>query len=295
MTADAALARMQPARRDTRTRRPLRALGGYLAAAFTIAVALVWLLPLCFTVLMSLRPPAEPVTQGSIFFGSALTLENYARAWSIAPWPVHYLNSIIFVVGTLLVQWVTISMAGYAFARMRFFGRDVLLLVLLLQLMIPPGVLLVQNFATVRDLGLYDTHWAMMLPYWGSAFGTLLLRQAFREIPLELEEAARMDGANWLQVMRHIYVPLAIPSYVAFSVVSVSSHWNEFLWPLVVTQSENVRPLTVALSRLIRTADQGSMYSLLMAGTLLVIAPLSILFIRFQRRFIESFASSGIK
>ncbi|MDX2160013.1 MAG: carbohydrate ABC transporter permease [bacterium] len=269
--------------------------GGQLTTGFTILLALAWLTPLIFTILMSFRPPGEAVTQGSIFFGSTLTLENYRRAWEIAPWPAHYLNSVIFVVGTLVVQFFTVTMAAYAFARMKFFGRDLLLIVLLLQLMIPPVVLLVQNFATIRDLGLFDTHWAMMMPYWGSAFGTLLLRQAFREIPLELEEAARMDGANWYQVMRNIYVPLAVPTYIAFALVSVSSHWNEFLWPLVITQSESVRPLTVALNKLIRTADQGSMYSLLMAGTILVIAPLSLLFIAFQRRFVESFASSGIK
>ncbi len=270
-------------------------LGSRVVTFFTMVIALIWLTPLIFTLLMSFRPPAEAITQGGIFFGSAITLENYVNAWNIAPWHLHYLSSIIFVVGTLVVQWVTVTMAGYAFARMKFAGRNILLILLLMQLMIPPGVLLVQNFATVRDLGLFDTHWAMMLPYWGSAFGTLLLRQTFREIPIDLEEAARIDGANWFQLMRRIYIPLAIPAYIAFSLVSISSHWNEFLWPLVVTQSEHVRPLTVALSRLIRTADQGSMYSLLMAGTVFVVAPLSILFILFQRRFVESFASSGIK
>jgi sn-glycerol 3-phosphate transport system permease protein len=269
---------------------------GSRAATFgTVIMALFWLMPLVFTILMSFRPPAEPVTRGNIFFGTSITLENYTSAWDIAPWLRHYLNSIIFVVGTLLVQLVTISMAGYAFARMHFFGRNILLIVILLQLMIPPGVLLAQNFATIRDLGLFDTHWAMMLPYWGSAFGTLLLRQTFREIPYELEEAARIDGANWFQVMRNVYVPLSVPAYIAFGLVSVSSHWNEYLWPLVITQSDSVRPLTVALTKLIRTADQGSLYSLLMAGTILVILPLSLLFIGFQRRFVESFASSGIK
>lgn len=270
-------------------------IGSHLLSIFTIVLAIIWLLPLIFTILMSFRPPAEAVTQGNVFFGSTITLENYANAWSVAPWPRHYLNSVIFVVGTLVVQFFTITTAGYAFARMKFFGRDVLLIIMLLQLMIPPGVLLVQNFATIRDLGLFDTYWAMMMPYWGSAFGVLLLRQSFREIPYELEEAARIDGANLFQLLRTIYVPLAIPAYIAFAVVSVSSHWNEFLWPLVITQSDNVRPLTVALNKLIRTADQGSMYSLLMAGTVLVIAPLSLVFIRYQRRFVESFASSGIK
>ncbi|MFN8372733.1 MAG: carbohydrate ABC transporter permease [Anaerolineae bacterium] len=265
------------------------------ADVLTIAVCLLWLMPLLFSVLMSFRPQSEPVSSGNIFFGSRLTLENYESALAVAPWGWHYLNSIIFVVGTLAVQVFTITGAGYAFARMKFFGRDVLLLVMLLQLMIPPGVLLVQNFATVRELGLYDTRWALMLPYWASSFGTLLLRQTFREIPLELEEAARIDGANLFQILRSVYIPLSIPAYVAFALVSVSSHWNEFLWPFVVTRSDEVRPLTVGLNKLFQTSDVGALYGQLMAGTLLVIAPLVILFLLFQRRFIASFAQSGLK
>jgi sn-glycerol 3-phosphate transport system permease protein len=186
-------------------------------------------------------------------------------------------------------------MAGYAFARMKFFGRQFLLYVVLLQLMIPTGVLLVQNLATIRTLGLFDTRVALMAPYWGSAFGVLLLRQTFREVPFDLEEAARIDGANLWQVLRHIYMPLSIPAYIAFALVSISSHWNEFLWPFIVTRTPEVRPLTVGLNRLFQTSEVGALYGQLMAGTIIVIAPLVILFMLFQRRFIESFASSGIK
>ena len=134
--------------------------------------------------------------------------------------------------GTLLVQLFTVTAAAYAFARMKFFGRNILLLIILLQLMIPSGVLLVQNFRMINTLGLFDTRIALMLPYWGSAFGVLLLRQTFREVPIELEEAARIDGASLYQVIRHVYVVNAVPAYLAFALVSVSSHWNEFLWPL---------------------------------------------------------------
>lgn len=266
-----------------------------IADIVIIVISLIWMLPLIFSILMSFRPERDPITNGNIFFGSTISLENYQQAWAVSPWLTHYLNSIIFVVGTLAVQVVTVTMAGYAFARMKFFGRDVLLFIILLQLMIPTGVLLVQNFATVRTLGLYDTHIALMLPYWGSAFGTLLMRQAFREVPFELEEAARIDGANWWHIMRHVYIPLSMPSYVAFALVSISSHWNEFLWPFIVTRSEEVQPLTVGLNKLFQTSDVGALYGQLMAGTLMVIAPLVVLFILFQRRFIESFATSGIK
>ncbi|MBK8026744.1 MAG: carbohydrate ABC transporter permease [Chloroflexi bacterium] len=261
----------------------------------TGAVAIVWMLPLIFAVLVSFRPQAEPVSIGNIFFGSRLTLDNYQAAWNIAPWGWHYVNSILFVVGVLVVQIVTVTMAGYAFARLHFFGRGFFLFLILLQLMIPTAALLAQNFATIRTLGLYDTRWALMMPYWGSAFGVLLMRQTFRGVPLEFEEAARIDGANWWQVMRNVYIPLAFPAYIAFALVSISSHWNEFLWPFIVTRTEEVRPLTVGLNKLYSTTELGALYGQLLAGTLLVIAPLVILFMLFQRRFIESFASSGLK
>lgn len=270
-------------------------LGNRIATALTAILALIWLIPLIFSILMSIRPEAEPVTVGNIFFGSTLTTTNYEAALAVAPWGWHYVTSVIFVVGVLVVQVVTVSMAGYAFARLHFFGRDLLLVVMLLQIMIPTGVLLVQNFATIRALGLFDTRWALMMPYWGSAFGVLLLRQTFRGVPFELEEAARIDGANWVQIMRNVYVPLSIPAYVAFALVSISSHWNEFLWPFIVTRTEVVRPLTVGLNKLFQTSEMGALYSQLMAGTIIVIAPLVVLFLLFQRRFIESFASSGIK
>lgn len=267
----------------------------YLVTVFTFALAIFWLLPLVFALLMSLRPSTEPINVGNIFFGTQITLNNYANAWQVSDWGAHYVNSLIFVFGTLIVQLVTVTMAGYAFARMTFLGRGVLLGLILLQLMIPSSVLLVQNFATIRALGLFDTHLALMMPYWGSAFGVLMMRQTFRGVPFELEEAARSDGANLWQVMRHVYVPLSIPSYVAFAIISISSHWNEFLWPFIVTRSDSVRPLTVGLNKLFFTTEVGAQYGQLLAGTLLVIAPLILLFALFQRQFIESFATSGLK
>jgi len=273
----------------------------------TAGLSILWLLPLIFTVLMSFRPSNIPITIGNIFIGCdpnatggflagcSITGQNYADAWAVAPWPQHFLTSIIVVSGTLLVQLITMTLTGYAFAKMKFPGRGLLLGLILLQLMIPTGVLLVQNLQLVRDLGIFDTRWALMAPYWGTAFGVLLMRQTFREIPTDLEEAARIDGANTLQILRTIYVPLSIPTYVAFALVSVSARWNEFLWPFIATRTQEVRPLTVGLNQLYQTTEVGAQFGELMAGTLIVIAPLVILFILFQRQFIESFATSGIK
>lgn len=266
-----------------------------VADAVTVGISLLFLLPLIFAILMSFRPRQDPITDGNIFFGSEITTANYEEAWVVAPWERHFAVSVIFVVGVLVVQFFTVTTAAYAFARMKFFGRNILLYLMLLQIMIPTGVLLVQNLALIRTLGVFDSVWALMMPYWGSAFGVLLLRQTFRDVPYELEEAARIDGANLFQVMWNVYVPLSIPAYVAFALVSISSHWNEFLWPFIVTRTEEVRPLTVGLNKLYQTTEVGALYGQLMAGTIIVIAPLVILFLLFQRRFIESFASSGIK
>lgn len=270
-------------------------LGTVLYDIITAVLAFIWLVPLISAILMSLRPANEPLTQGNIFFGSHLTITNFITAWEVVPWHVHYVTSIIVVFGILGVQVVTITLAGYAFARMKFAGKNFLLALVLLQLMIPTGVLLVQNFATIRTLGLFDTRIAMMIPYWGSAFGTLLIRQAFLDVPIELEEAARVDGAHVFHLLRYVYVPIAFPAYVAFSLVSISSHWNEFFWPFIVTRSEFNRPVTVGLNLLLNASDVGALYGQQMAGSIFVIAPLVILFVFFQRQFIESYARSGLR
>lgn len=265
------------------------------ADVFTAAFSLFWLLPLIFAVLMAFRPRVDPITNGNIFFGSEITLANFQSAWNVAPWGMHFLTSVLVVFGVVIVQLITCTLAGYAFAKLRFPGRGVLLFLILLQLMIPTGVLLVQNLATIRAIGVFDTRWALMMPYWGSAFGVLLMRQTFRGIPSDLEEAARIDGANTFQVLWNVYIPLSIPTYVAFSLVTISARWNEFLWPFIATRTEEVRPLTVGLNKLFQATESGALYGQLMAGTIIVILPLTVLFILFQRQFIESFASSGIK
>lgn len=266
-----------------------------ILVALITTVVLVWLGPLLVSALMSIRPMDSPITQGNVFFGRRVTFENFREAWGTANWLRHYLNSAVIVVGILSMQIVTITLAGYAFARMKFPGSSLLLFFVLLQLMIPTDVLLVQNFATIRAVGLFDTRTAVMVPYWGSALGMLLLRQTFREVPIDYEDASRIDGAGYLQRIWHIYVPLSKSGYIAFSLVSISFHWNSFLWPMIVTRSAETRPVTVGLNMLLQTMDVGARYSPLMAGSLIVIGPLVLVFAVFQRQFLESFAKSGIK
>jgi sn-glycerol 3-phosphate transport system permease protein len=134
-----------------------------------------------------------------------------------------------------------------------------------------------------------------MLPYFGSAFGTFLMRQTFKSIPRDLDDAARMDGCTWWQTLWHVYVPSSTSAYIAFGLSSISFHWNEFLWPLVVTNSPQSRPLTVGLAVLTQFGELGAQWPLVTAGTLIIVAPLLVLFLLFQKQFAESFVHTGVK
>ena len=255
------------------------------------ALGLLWILPLAYAVWAAFHPPAY-ATRFDLF--APLTLDNFARAWQAAPFPRYFANTFLLVTMVLAAQLVLSTLAGYAFARFEFRGRDFVFMLVLLQLMIMPDVLLVENYRSMSQLGIRDTVFAIGLPYFASAFGIFLLRQTFKTVPRELEEAARMEGANALQVLWKVYVPLAQPIYVAYGLVSVSHHWNNFLWPLIITNSVESRPLTVGL-QVFSSTDQGIDWSVITAATLMSAAPLLIAFLLFQRQFVQSFMRAGIR
>ena len=203
------------------------------------------------------------------------------------------LNTFLLVTMVLAAQLVLSTLAGYAFARFEFRGRDFVFMLVLLQLMIMPDVLLVENYRSMSQLGIRDTVFAIGLPYFASAFGIFLLRQTFKTVPRELEEAARMEGANALQVLMKVMCRWP-PIYVAYGLVSVSHHWNNFLWPLIITNSVESRPLTVGL-QVFSSTDQGIDWSVITAATLMSAAPLLIAFLLFQRQFVQSFMRAGIR
>lgn len=255
------------------------------------ALGLLWILPLAYAVWAAFHPPAY-ATRFDLF--APLTLDNFSRAWQAAPFPRYFANTFLLVTMVLAAQLVLSTLAGYAFARFEFRGRDFVFMLVLLQLMIMPDVLLVENYRSMSQLGIRDTVFAIGLPYFASAFGIFLLRQTFKTVPRELEEAARMEGANALQVLWKVYVPLAKPIYVAYGLVSVSHHWNNFLWPLIITNSVESRPLTVGL-QVFSSTDQGIDWSVITAATLMSAAPLLIAFLLFQRQFVQSFMRAGIR
>lgn len=254
-------------------------------------LALVWIAPLAYAVWTAFHPSEF---SARFTLTAPLTLENFRNAWAAAPFARYFLNTALLVTLILGVQLVLCTLAAYAFARYRFRGRDLVFSLVLVQLMIMPDVLLVENYRTLSRIGLIDTLLGIGLPYFASAFAIFLLRQTFLGVPRELDEAARVEGAGPLQTLWRVYVPLARPVYLAFALVSVSYHWNNFLWPLVVTNSVESRPLTVGL-QVFASTDQGIDWSIITAATLLTSGPLLVAFILFQRQFVQSFMRAGIK
>ncbi len=268
-----------------------RTLVGKLEMLGTWLLALLWISPLLYA-FWSAFHPAEFSTKFDL--SAPLTLDNFREAMIVAPFPRYMLNTFLLVTMILGAQFVVCTLAAYAFARYQFFGREVVFILVLIQLMIMPDVLIVENYRIMSFLGLVDTIPAIGLPYMASAFGIFLLRQTFKTIPKELLEAARVEGASPLQVLWKVYVPLARPVYLAYGLVSVSYHWNNFLWPLVITNSVETRPLTVGLA-IFAAPESGVDWSVITAGTLLAVAPLLIAFLLFQKQFVQSFMRAGIK
>lgn len=262
-----------------------------LTTAGAWLLAIIWVSPLLYSVWSAFHAPSYG-TSFNLF--APWTLENFERVWSAAPFARYFVNTFLLVSLILACQLVVCTMAAYAFVSFPFRGSEVLFMLVLIQLMIMPEALLVENYKTIGRLGLLDTTMAMALPYLASAFGIFLLRQTFKSIPKELEEAARLEGANPLQVLLRVFVPVAKPTYIAYGLVTVSYHWNNFLWPLVVTNSVETRPITVGL-QVFATVEQGVDWSLVTAATLLSVAPLLIAFLLFQRQFVQSFMRAGIR
>jgi len=259
------------------------------AAAWLLG--LLWVLPLAYAFWTAFHP-GEFSTR---FVPTApLTLDNFVNAWHAAPFARYFVNTVALVTMVLAAQLVLVTLAAYAFARLEFPGRGLLFALVLVQLMIMPDVLIVENYRTMATLGLKDTIVAIGLPYMASAFGIFLLRQTFKTVPRELDEAARVEGCGPLAVLWKVYVPLARPVYLAYALVSVSYHWNNFLWPLIITNSVESRPVTVGL-QVFSATDQGIDWSIITAATLLTTAPLLVAFLLFQRQFVQSFMRAGIR
>ncbi|HSK69965.1 MAG TPA: carbohydrate ABC transporter permease [Candidatus Limnocylindria bacterium] len=266
--------------------------GKFLAYLFMYAFALLCIIPLIWLVKTAFTPQAYAT---DLFRLGWPTLDNFRRIWNAAPWTGYYVNTFLIVAGVLAAQFVTITLAGYAFARLDFYLKNVLFVLFLTQIMIAADVLILPNYKTVAAMGLSNRLLGVMLPFFSSAMGTFLMRQTIKTIPYELEEAARMDGCSLFTLLIRIYLPLLVPGFIAHGLIAASYQWNNFLWPLIVIDSVAKRPLTVGLAIFAQSYETGAQWSDVCSATFLVVAPLLVLFLLFQKRFIESFTYSGIK
>lgn len=257
----------------------------------TWLLALIWLLPLLYAVWAAIHPRAYEVR---LALFAPLTFDNFVRAWDGAPFTRYFFNTFRLVILIPVCQFVFCSLAAYSFVCFPFRGSKIIFMFVLLQMLIMPEVLMVENYHTINRLGLLDTTVAIALPYMATGFGIFLFRQAFKSIPKEIEDAARIDGAGVIRILVHVYVPLSKLTYLTYGLVSVCYQWNNFLWPLVVTNTAKSRPITVGL-KVFTSIEQGVDWSLLMAATLISVAPLLIAFLVFQRRFVQSYMRAGIR
>lgn len=274
------------------TERARYTLGNWLLALFLVPTAFFMLAPFIWMISTSLKSAGAVFEYPPTFIPDPPRWDNYRRVFEVLPFARFFLNSLFVAAAVTLLQLVTSSLAAYAFARLRFPGRDALFLGYLGTLMIPAQVVIIPNFILLGYLGWIDTYQALILPAAFSAFGTFLLRQYFLTIPGELEDAAVVDGASHFQIYSRVILPLSGPALSALAIFTFLFNWNSFLYPLVVTNSTQMSTLTVGLNTL--QGQYNTAWTLLMAGSVIALLPVLVVFIFAQRYFIKGITMTGI-
>jgi multiple sugar transport system permease protein len=266
---------------------------GHLALHILLILgSVIMLLPFFWMLSTSLKPGADVFREfPPRWIPATFQWSNYKEALTSMPFDRFYVNSFIVAISVTTLQLLTASLAAFAFARLRFKGRDVLFFIYLSALMIPFPVLLVPNFIIIRNLGWFDTYAALIVPVSFSAFSTFLLRQYYRGIPIELDEAARIDGASSFRVWWQIIFPNSRPALAALAIFIFLGNWNEFLWPLVVTNAEAMRTVPVGLNAF--KGQYTVKWELLMAGAVVGMLPVLIVYMLAQNWVIKGMSVTG--
>mgnify|MGYP002348201133 CR=1 FL=1 len=250
-------------------------------------------LPFWWMIVTSVKPFDEVYTKPYALYTKHFHWRNYPDVLQSLPFMQYLWNTIKVTTGVCIGTMITSSLAAYAFARLRFPGRNKLFFVYLATLMVPRQVVLIPNFLLFKNLGLLDNPWSLILSGVFTAYGTFLLRQFFLSIPKELEEAAVIDGYGYWNRFLHIILPLAKPALTTLFILTLLSSWNEYLNALVFLQSEGQRTLTLGLALL--RGDFDVKWNQVMAATLFSIAPIVVVYLSAQRYFVEGIAISGLK
>ncbi|HEY3508282.1 MAG TPA: carbohydrate ABC transporter permease [Kribbella sp.] len=258
-----------------------------------IIVAIVFLGPLVYAVSTSLKPADEVFTPTPHLLGSEIRWKNYADAFTFAPFDRYFLNSLFVAVAGTLVVVAASSMSAYAFARLKFRGREQLFVLFLGTLMVPQEVLIVPMYWLMQSLGWVDSYWALILPWAFTAFGTFLLRQFFLTVPAELEEAARVDGCGPFGSFFRIMLPLARPAIAVLTVFTFISFWGSFLWPLIIINSvEDKGTVPLGLAQFV--GQQGTQWNLMMAASVMAMIPTVLLVVLLQKHLVRGLLVTGL-
>ncbi|HEX5556122.1 MAG TPA: carbohydrate ABC transporter permease [Gaiellales bacterium] len=258
-----------------------------------VPISAVMVLPLVWMLVTSVETLDQTRHFPPTLIPSGIHWSNYRDAWNEAPFGRFFLNSVIVTGTAVLSNLILCSLAGYAFARLRFLGRELLFVALLATLMVPFQVIMIPTFLIVQHLGLVDSLGGLIAPNLVTPFGIFLLRQFFRTLPVDLEEAARIDGSTRLGVLLRVVLPLSLPALATLGIVTFLWTWNDFLWPLIVITSTDQSTVQLGLA-----SFQGAhvtKWNLLMAGNVMALAPMLVVFIGAQRWFVRSLATTGIR
>ena len=269
-------------------------LGRQVLGAALILLALLWLAPIIWTVSTSLRTPAQSFSLPPQWLPTDMAWRNYAQVFESVPFAEILANSIKVSVAIVLGQLVTASLAGYAFARISFPGKNLLFFLLMASLMVPGQATIIPVFLLIKWFGLADTLWSLVLPAWVSAFGVFFMRQAFMQIPQDLVDAAKIDGAGQWHVFSRVFVPLCAGPMAVLAILSFNTFWNEFFRPLIFLSTQTNFTLPLGLVTLQGYMGTGSL-SVVLAGVVLSMVPVLLIFVFAQRYVIEGIARTGVK
>jgi multiple sugar transport system permease protein len=259
-----------------------------------IVLACLWLAPIVWTMSTSLRTPAQSFSLPPQWLPTDFAYRNYLQVFDSVPFAEILSNSVKVSVAIVVGQLLTASLAGYAFARLRFPGKDALFFLLMASLMVPAQATIIPVFLLIKWFGLADTLWSLILPSWVTAFGVFFMRQVFMQIPQDLVDAAKIDGANQWSIFSRIFLPLTTGSLAVLGILSFNTHWNEFFRPLIFLSSQPNFTLPIGLVTLQGYLGTGSL-SVVLAGVVISMLPVLLIFVCAQRYVIEGIARTGVK
>lgn len=265
-----------------------------LCTLFLVIMSLFVILPFAWMILTSLMPNARSLLLRPFKLPWPPNFHNYVEAWNMQPFNTYAFNSIFVSTVVTIVSTITALMAGYVFAYLRFPGKKLLFLLVLAVLMLPSQVSIIPLYVTISKLNWLDSYWALIIPFAADAYGIYLITNAFKSIPTEFIEAAKIEGAGHLRILFQILVHLAKPSVVAFAIMAFKWRWNDYFWVLMMTSSTKMRTLPVGLV-MMKVEDGGNQWHLIMAATLLVIMPIIIIYLLIQKTLNSNQLAGGIK